>query len=162
MMAGGGESMMMLAGEGDPEAMADSTMKETAPVDPRAVLREQIREKLKGLSKEERQAKMKVFREGKAAERKALLAELGLEAPPTFDPLDDMFESLTFTTASGCVEIVAGKLLDAPLSAEQQSTLLAVLATPALDSPFTPEELDDQKRKELLHLITSMAEYQLC
>jgi len=160
MMAGGGESMMMLAGEGDPEAM--SAKAEAAPADPRAVLREQIREKLKALPKEERQAKMKVFREGKGAERKALLAELGVEAPPAFDPLDDMFESLSFTTASGCVSALAGKLLDAPLSAEQQSTLLAALAAPAPDSPFTPDELDDPKRRELLHLITSMAEYQLC
>lgn len=162
MMAGGGESMMMLASEGDPEAMSATAATEAAPADPRAVLREQIREKLKGLTKEERQAKMKIFREGNAAERKALLAELGVEAPPAFDPLDDLFESLTFATASGCVATLAGKLLDAPLSAEQQTTLLAVLAAPAPDSPFTPEELDDQKRRELLHLITSMAEYQLC
>jgi hypothetical protein len=73
-----------------------------------------------------------------------------------------MFEGVNFSTATECVTVVAGKLLDAPLSAEQQSTLVAVLGVAAPDSPFVPDNLTDDKRKELLHLITSMAEYQLC
>ena len=161
MMAGGGESMM-LAGDGDPEGMAPAMTAAETPADPRAAIREQVREKLKGLPKEERQAKVKILREGKPAERKALFKELGIEPPAAFDPLDDMFEDLSFSTAAECVGIVAGKLLDTPPSAEQQTTLLAALAAPAPDSPFTPADLNDGKRRELLHLITSMAEYQLC
>ena len=153
---------MMLAGEGDPEAMSPTAMTDAPKPDPRAAIREQVREKLKNLPKEERQAKVKILREGKPAERKALLQELGIEAPAAFDPLDDMFEGVNFSTATECVTVVAGKLLDAPLSTEQQSTLVGVLGVAAPDSPFAPENLTDDKRKELLHLITSMAEYQLC
>ena len=105
---------------------------------------------------------VEILREGKPAERKALLQELGIDPPAAFDPLDDMFEGVNFSTATECVTVVAGKLLDAPLSAEQQSTLVAVLGVAAPDSPFVPDNLTDDKRKELLHLITSMAEYQLC
>jgi uncharacterized protein (DUF1800 family) len=160
MMAGG--DSMMLAGAGDPEAMAPAMKEGATPAEAGPTPREQIREKLKGLPKEERQAKVKILREGTAAERKALFKSLGLEAPSKFDPLDDMFESLTFSTAAECVGSVAGKLLDTPMSAAQQSTLVAALAVPAPDSPFTPDDLSDDKRRELLHLITSMAEYQLC
>lgn len=162
MMMGEGESTMMLAGEGDPEAMSATAMTEAPKPDPRAAIRELVREKLRGLPKEERQAKVKILREGKPAERKALFQELGIEAPAAFDPLDDMFEGVNFSTATECVTVVAGKLLDAPLSAEQQSTLVGVLGVAAPDSPFAPDNLTDNKRKELLHLITSMAEYQLC
>lgn len=166
MMAGGGDSMMMLAGEGDPERMS-GPMKMTgaeqqAARDPQAAFREQIREKMKGLSKEERQFKMKIFRTGNPAQKQALFRELGLEPPAAFNPLEDMFEGLSFTTAGGCVTAIAEKLLDVPPTADQQQTLLTVLAAPAADSPLTPEEVPEQKQKELLHLITSMAEYQLC
>lgn len=164
MMAGNGESDTMLAGAGDPEMKSATMMAEEAkaPTGTVATVREQVREKLKGLPKEERQAKAKLLREGSPAERKALLRELGITQPPAFDPLDDMFEGLTFSTAGECVGAVAGKLLDTPLSPEQQGTLLSVLAASAPDSPFTPVNLDETKRRELLHLITSMAEYQLC
>lgn len=160
MMAGG--DSMMLAGAGDPEAMTPAMKEGATPAEAGPTLREQVRAKLKGLPKEERQAKVKILREGTAEERKALFKSLGLEAPPKFDPLDDMFESLTFSTAAECVGAVAGKLLDTPMSAAQQSTLVAALAVPAPESPFTPDDLSDDKRRELLHLITSMAEYQLC
>lgn len=165
MMAGGGDAMM-LAGEGDPEMMSN-TMKMTAAEkqaarDPMAAIREQIREKLKGLPKEERQFKLKIFRTGNPAQKQALFRELGIEPPTAFNPLDDMFEGLSFSTAEGCVKALAGKLLDVPATAEQHQTLLAVLEAPGPDSPLTPEEVSDQKQRELLHMITSMAEYQLC
>lgn len=161
MMAGGGE-MMMLAGAGDPEAKMSAPTPAEAPADPRAVFRAQVREKLKGLPQEERQAKMKILREGKPAERRELLKSLGLEAPVEFDPLDDMFEGLRFNTAAECVAALTGKLLDVPASGEQQATLLAALGAPSPEAPVTPDTLGDGKRRELLHLITSMAEYQLC
>lgn len=165
MMAGGDDAMMS-AGAGDSERMVGA-MKMTeagqqAAGDPQAAFRQQIREKLKGLSKEERQFKLKIFRTGNPAQKQALFRELGLEPPAAFNPLDDMFEGLSFTTAGGCVTALAGKLLDVPPTAVQRETLLTVLAAPTADSPLMPEDVSDQKQKELLHLITSMAEYQLC
>lgn len=161
MVMGSGDAMM-LAGQGDPEGKAAPMTAAESPADPRIAVREQIREKLKDLPKEERQAKIKMLRDSKPAERRAMLKELGIAPPPVFDPLDDMFEGLAFSTAAECVNAVAGKLLDTSLSAEQQSTLVAALAASAPESPFTPADLNDDKRRELLHLITSMAEYQLC
>jgi len=164
MMAGGGDEMMM-AGQMDPE-LAPPSMKMTAAEkkagqDPQAELRTQVREKIAGLPKEERQFKMKILRSGNPAQRRALLLELGIEPPADYNPLDDMFESLSFSSASECVQVLAKRLLDVPLAGEQQQILLQALGV-APEQPIGPDELDDQKRVELLHLITSMAEYQLC
>lgn len=165
MMAGGGDDMMM-SGQVDPElAPPNMTMtpnEAKAVQDPQAALRAQVREKLKDLPKEERQFKLKILRTGNPAQRRALLLELGIEPPATYDPLDDMFEGLTFTTAAECVQVLAKRLIDVPVSGDQQQILLRALGTPAPDSPLAPDALGDDKRAEVLHLITSMAEYQLC
>ncbi|MBX3175801.1 MAG: DUF1800 domain-containing protein [Candidatus Hydrogenedentes bacterium] len=165
-MAGGGDAMMMAPAGADPElappAMTMTPAEKKAAEDPRAALREQIREKLKGLPREERQFKLKILRTGNPAQRRALLKELGLEAPAEYDPLSDMFEGMTFTTAGECIAQLAERLIGAPLAHDQRQTLLQALGVPDAGMPVTPENLPDQKRNELLHLMTSLAEYQLC
>lgn len=166
MMAGGGDEMMMMAGQVDPELAPPSTKmtaaEKEATKNPQAELRELVRAKIAGLPKEEQQFKKKILRSGNPAQKRALLLELGIEPPAAYNPLDDMFESLTFTTASECVQVLAKRLLDVPAAGEQQQILLEALGAAAPESPLNPDDLDVQKREQLLHLITSMAEYQLC
>ena len=91
MMAGGGDSMMMMAASPDDPEYAGGEMKMTAAEkkaarDPQADLRAQVREKLKGLPKEERQSKAKILRNGNPAQKRALLLELGIEPPAGLRP----------------------------------------------------------------------------
>jgi len=165
MMAGGGGAMMM-AGQEPNMTMADGDKKAGWRRDALAegddALRQQVREKLKAMPKEERQERAKIFRTGNPAQKRALLLELGIQPPAARNPLQDAFDAMTFTTAGACVDEVVRALLDVPISKEQRNTLLAVLEAPDPATPVTPKELPVAKQQQLLHMITSMAEYQLC
>ena len=163
MMAGGGDDMMMAGTQDDGAMMAEGEAmkpkkKAAVPVE----RREQIREKMKALPKEERQAKVKILRTGNPAQKRALMQELGIEVPAEKNPLDGVFENMEFTTAGACIAQTTAKLIDVPLSADQQKTLLAVLDAATPDAPLTPKDLSIGKQQQLLHLLTSLAEYQLC
>ncbi len=160
MMVGGGDAMMM-AGQGD-AMMADQKMTAKPVARPDTELRDKVRAKLKGLSKEERQAKMKIFRNGNPAQKRALLKELGVEAPPEHNPLEGVFATLNFATAGECVTMTAQTLLDVPIAEDQKKTLLTALGTTDANTPLTPKDLNTARQQQLLHLLTSMAEYQLC
>lgn len=166
MMTGGGDDMMMMGKPEDPElappSMTMTAAEKKAVDDPMAAVRAQVREKLKGLPKEERQFKIKILREGNPAQKRALFLELGLEPPAAYDPMDDMLEGLSFATAGECIQMLAKRLLDVPVAQDQQQILLQTLNADAVDAPLAADNLSDEKRNELLHMITSMAEYQLC
>ncbi len=160
MMVGGGDAMMM-AGQGD-TMMADQTMAAKPAARPDTAVRDQVRAKMKTFSKEERQAKMKIFRNGNPAQKRALLKELGVEAPPEHNPLEGVFASLNFATAGECVTMTAQTLLDVPIAIEQKKALLTALGTSDPHTAMTPRDLNPARQQQLLHLLTSMAEYQLC
>lgn len=161
MMAGGGDAMMMAGQESTMMADGETKKWEKKKTDDNGIAAT-VREKLKSVSKEERQAKLKIFRTGNPAQRKALLLELGIEPPKERNMLQEAIESMSFTTAVECVNQIAQSLLDVPISDEQRNTLLAVLEAPEPGMPVTPQDLPVEKQKQLLHMLTSMAEYQLC
>ncbi len=164
MMVGGGDAMMM-AGQDESTMMASAEAKgwkkgEKGGADD--AIRTQVREKMKTLPKEERQAKVKILRTGNPAQKKALLLELGIEPPKERNMLQETVEALSFSTAGECVDQLAHLLLDVPISAEQKNTLLAVLEAADAGAPVTPKELSVEKQQQVFHILTSMAEYQLC
>lgn len=162
VMAGGGDSMMMA---GDGAMMSDATMSdkmEKPGVSPDETRRMQVREKMKALPKEERKAKAKIFRTGTPAQKRALLLEMGIDAPAPYNPLDEVFAELHFSTAGECVRRAARVLLDTPIAEKQEQVLLDVLEVSGPNAPLTPDKLPVAKQQQLLHMLTSMAEYQLC
>lgn len=161
-MAGEGDAMMMSGGESTMAADAAAMKPGKKPGDGNKPLRDQVRAKLKGLPKDERQAKMKVLRAGNPAQRRALLKELGITPPRAHNPLEAIFEGMEFTTASECVVLVAQSMLDVPLADKQRQVLLGVLGVSDPAASLTPEALTPARQQQLLHMITSMAEYQLC
>jgi len=58
--------------------------------------------------------------------------------------------------------MTAQTLLDVPIAEDQKKTLLTALGTTDANTPLTPKDLNTARQQQLLHLLTSMAEYQLC
>ncbi len=158
MMAGGGDSMMM--GGLKNTMMAERMRGAGGAANPE--LRALVREKLRALPKEERQAKRKILRAGNPAQKRALLLELGIAPPTEHNPLQGVFAEMGFATAGECVDQTTRALLDVPISSEQRKTLLTLLDASEPSIPMTPKDLGVDKQQQLLHVITSMAEYQLC
>jgi uncharacterized protein (DUF1800 family) len=75
----------------------------------------------------------------------------------------EAFQGLTFGTPAECVDALARRSLAAPL-AEGQRKLLAETLCPdrAPGDSLQPDELREGPMAATLHLMTSMAEYQLC
>jgi hypothetical protein len=88
--------------------------------------------------------------------------ELGIQPPVNTEALKSFFETLNFTSAGDCVYQMASRLLVAPVTHEQRDSLLQAVGFADADTPLKPEDLPAEKRRALIRLITSMAEYQLC
>ena len=57
---------------------------------------------------------------------------------PAYDPLEDMFEGLSFTTAGECVSVLARRLLDVPIAGDQRQILLQALGATGAGQPAVP------------------------
>jgi uncharacterized protein (DUF1800 family) len=124
---------------------------------------DEVGRRLAGLRHAERKQKLELLRKGTMEERRALLAELDIPLPPweQADPAR-LFEMLRFDTAGTCLDLLLARFLILEASAAQKETLLAALGAAHADAPLRPAEVPIEKRHAVLHLITSMAEYQLC
>lgn len=122
----------------------------------------EVHETLGGLPPKERRAYRERFQNATLAERRKIMHELGIQLPVNAEGLDTFFDSLNFSSAGDCVYQMASRLLVAPVTHEQRDTLLQAMGYADADTPLKPEELTAEKRRALIHLITSMAEYQLC
>jgi hypothetical protein len=81
---------------------------------------------------------------------------------PPWDP-KRIFDSLTFTTAGSCVDALSAEFLNAALTGEQRIVLLKSLgAGDDSDVPIARATLSTDQMNGTLHLLFSMAEYQLC
>ena len=73
------------------------------------------------------------------------------------------FRTLEFTTAGECIDRLIAHFLDAPLREEQKQELVAALgAGNDTRTPLTAAQLNEKNMNAVLHLLLSMAEYQLC
>lgn len=124
---------------------------------------EEIERRLAGLRPAERKQKREILRKGSPEARRALLAELNIPLPPweRADPAR-LFDVLPFATAGQCLDGLLGRFLVTATTSTQRQTLLAALGADRAEAPLRPADIPLEKRHALLHLITSMAEYQLC
>ncbi len=133
------------------------------PVPERDRILREVRRKLHGRPPSRQGAALRVLREGSPEEKRALLERLGI-APPAAagGEVLRVFDLLSFTDAAGCVDALARHFLATKPSEEQKAVLLRALGTNRPDNPLTAGEVPAETRRALLHLVTSMAEYQLC
>lgn len=119
---------------------------------------------LQDLPPGERKAKLQAWREATPAQKLAMARELGIEPPAGLfkaDPLG-IFDGLQFTTGAECIAALEKRVLVAPLNDAQRRELLAAagIADPA--APLAASALPIEARRDLLRLITSVPQYQLC
>ncbi len=74
-----------------------------------------------------------------------------------------IFAALEFSRTGECIDALAARYLHRELSREQRSTLAAALTPSAsLDAPLSADSLSTGQMTSVLHLVFSLAEYQLC
>jgi len=125
-------------------------------------LREELREALSAYPPDKRRDLREKLKTATGKERRELLAQLGIRPTLGAAALAPFFGQLQFTSAGECVNQATSRLLAAAISDEQRATLLRAIGHTDMNAPLTPERLDANARRALVHLITSMAEYQLC
>jgi len=77
--------------------------------------------------------------------------------------LESIFANLEFSTARECAHALSERFLSSTLSKKQQAVLASALGREGdLDAPLTVEKLPRNRMSDALHLLFSMAEYQLC
>lgn len=126
--------------------------------------RERAREKLAQMPRMEARAIRIQLRDASTKESlEVMTRKLGLPPPPweKGDPAR-LFADLDFSTAATCVQAMQERFLVVPLDLEQRRTLCEALGAKDPEAPLSVNDLPLDKRREALHLLTSMAEYQLC
>jgi hypothetical protein len=74
-----------------------------------------------------------------------------------------IFRGFDFSNAGECVDALAERFLHRDLTQDQRKTLAAALTpTGALDVRLSPDTLSTGQMTSVLHLVFSLAEYQLC
>jgi len=74
-----------------------------------------------------------------------------------------IFSRLEFKTTGECVDALATRYLEHDLTKDQRKTLAAALTpTAALDQPLKADTMSTNQMTAVLHLVFSLAEYQLC
>lgn len=125
--------------------------------------REELRKKLAALPGGEAKAIRQKLKNATRAERRDILRQLGVAPSPglRMDP-GELFAELQFTTGRGCVDALRRRFLVTPLDPDQENLLLTALGVSSPEAPLTLAQLPMEKRHAALHLVTSLAEYQLC
>jgi len=96
--------------------------------------------------------------------RRAILEEtmIDLEAGKRWN-VQAIFGGIEFSTPAECADALAARYLSTPLVADQRAILLNALAPGASpDATLTRESLTNDQMTSALHLLFSLAEYQLC
>jgi uncharacterized protein (DUF1800 family) len=112
----------------------------------------------------ERQEFVEEIRLASAAERRKLLKRLAKQYPRAgkWDAAA-MFAGLHFRTAGECADGLASRYLNRDLTPTQRAILVQALgAVEGADVPMVHGALSEAKMQQTLHLLMSMAEYQLC
>lgn len=122
-----------------------------------------LQERMADESKAAQKAARGVLSNGTPTERRALLEQYHITLPPweAADPAW-LIDELEFTTAGECLDALADRFLAMRPGADQRALLLKALGFATPEDPATPETISIDHRHAVLHLITSMAEYQVC
>ena len=124
---------------------------------------QQLQARYAPLKRQERRDRLKAFRESEGDARMEILRREGID-PPAWLPEGHtrVFNGIEFANAGECIDALCERLLVTPVTAEQKAAILKALGAPGPDQAMTPDDITFAKRRALIHLITSMAEYQLC
>ncbi len=122
-----------------------------------------LKQKLEDQPAAARKEANEIIRKGAPAQRRALLTKYGIQLPPweAADPAW-LFDDLQFDTAGECINALADRFLAVPPAADQRALLLTALGFEEPGTPAKPEDISVDNRHAVLHLIGSMAEYQIC
>lgn len=152
-------------------AMADAAMLDAPAKDAlgrmqrayRKELEGAVRARLEELPADERARARQVLRDGAPGERLAVITALGLPLPPELrDTAPPALAGLPGATADAVVRAMADRYLATPLDADQRAVLARALGAAAPDAPLRAEAAPPGARAAAFHLLTSLAEYQLC
>ena len=120
-----------------------------------------LREFLSELPPAERREMAMEMRDATPEERRQMMRQAVVEARQPY-ALKRGMSDLRFTTAGQCVEALAQRCMAVRLSVDQKRVLLSALGYTDPRAPATLEQIPDEKWNAALHLLTSMAEYQVC
>jgi uncharacterized protein (DUF1800 family) len=129
-----------------------------------ASMREQVREQMLDLPREERQERMRALRGGTMMDRLDAMSDAGVEVPLAegADPAG-VFDHLVFVDAAGCVASLEQRFLAMPLGDTQRAVIVDVLTEGrGPETALQPETIPRTRRRAALRLLFSTAEYQLC
>src|SRR5207237_1105520 len=122
----------------------------------------EVMARLRDLPPEERKLKRQAFKNATPQQRAAMLRELGIQPLPWQNGPLGVFAELKFNNGNECVEALASRFLVVSIDPDQRKVLLSALGVSDPAAPLQPQAIPPQNRRAALHLLTSMAEYQLC
>ncbi|MBI3117359.1 MAG: DUF1800 domain-containing protein [Candidatus Hydrogenedentes bacterium] len=124
--------------------------------------REQVAEKLRLMPRAERRTKIRVLKQGTPEQRAEMLRALGIRPLPWQEGAMEIFAELNFDTGRECIAALEGRFLVRPLNDDQRRILQEALGITEPSARLRLAEVPVDRRRAALHLITSLAEYQLC
>ncbi len=123
----------------------------------------EVRAMLQQLPMHERREMAQQLRDAAPPERRAMVQDLRFRMGRAegFD-VRTMLDGLAFATAGESADALAKRHLSVPLSPAQRQTLAEALGAAGPSSPLRPETIGRRDLEAAMHLLFSMAEYQLC
>ena len=122
-----------------------------------------VREKFAAMEPRERRETSNAWRKADRTKKEQMLEEMDIDVPlgvPT--PLTLAFDKLKFKNGAECIDALLGRFLVTPVSQVQRTALLEALGIKNPKAKLSVEDVSFASRQAVIHLITSMAEYQLC
>jgi hypothetical protein len=168
-MMAGASAMTMMSG-----SMGSSAFTDEAGANPQAPwvgsekeilarVEPQVREKLQAMPAPELRKQLEAWRKADMRRKQAMLRDLGIDVSlETPTPMTLAFENLQFKNGRQCIDALATRFLVTALVPEQRAALLDVLGVDDPRAPLRATDIPYAKQQATVHLITSMAEYQVC
>ncbi len=131
----------------------------------RKAYRDQFQDFLKRQPRDRRRSLRDQMETANSPEERRVIVEQALYESSTSGHWDlrGAFTDLEFSTARECADALSERFLSSRLSKRQKAVLAGALGGERnLDSPLTIEKLTRDRMSGALHLLFSMAEYQLC
>ncbi len=131
----------------------------------RQAYRDQFQDFLKRQPRERRRSFRDQMEAANSPEERRVIVEQALFESSTSEHWDlrAAFRDLEFSTARECADALSERFLSSSLSKRQKAVLASALGGERdHDSPLTMEKLTRDRMSGALHLLFSMAEYQLC
>ena len=131
----------------------------------RQAYRDQVQDFLKSQPPKRRRAFRDQMEEADTPEERRGIVEQALfeSSASGHWKLSAAFTDLEFSTARECADALSERFLSSTLSSRQKEVLANALGGErGFNSPLTVEQLTRDQMRDALHLLFSMAEYQLC